>query len=73
MKDMLLGSSPKTSLVGILGAIAALITFIAVPLMDGDAATAPQYMLGISAALTAAGLGRFARDNGVSSEQAGVK
>lgn len=63
----------KTTLVGILGAAAAIITFIAVPLLDGDAETSAKWMEGVGAAAAALGLGWFARDNDKSSEDVGAK
>ena len=61
----------KTTLCGVLGAIAAAITLVAVPLMDNDESTNPNWA-GMGAALaTAAGL-FYARDNNVTSEQAGA-
>ena len=61
----------KTTLFGAGGL--ATVLFTAVPaLLDGDPATNPNWDLVIGAALPAIGL-LFARDNNVTSEQAGVK
>jgi hypothetical protein len=62
----------KTTLCGILGAIAAAITLVAQPMLDADPNTAPQW--GAFAAAAAAALGLvFARDNDKSSEDVGAK
>jgi hypothetical protein len=62
----------KTTLCGILGVVASGITMIAQPMLDADPATLPQWTAFGAVAVTAIGL-LFARDNGVTSEQAGVK
>lgn len=62
----------KTTLCGILGVIAAAITLVAQPLLDGDPNTAPQWGVFVAALTTAVGL-VFARDNDKSSEDVGAK
>lgn len=62
----------KTTLCGILGAIAGAITLVAQPMLDADPNTVPQW--GTFAAAAAAALGLvFARDNDKSSEDVGAK
>jgi hypothetical protein len=52
----------KTTLCGVLGAIAAVITLVAVPLMDNDESTNPNWAGMGTALATAAGL-FFAKDH----------
>ena len=62
----------KTTLCGILGVVAAGITMIAQPMLDGDPATIPQW--GVFGTTVAAAVGLlFARDNDRSSEDVGAK
>ena len=70
---MNLFSSWKTTVVGILAAVAAAITLIVVPLLDGDPATVPAWGEAIPIILAALGIGALARDNDKSSESVGVK
>lgn len=62
----------KTTLCGILGVIAAAITLVVQPLLDGDPSTVPQWGAFVTAATAALGL-VFARDNDRSSEDVGIK
>lgn len=62
----------KTTLAGVLSIAVAVITFVAYPLLDADPATVPQWGPVLAAISAAAGL-LFARDHGVTSEQAGLK
>ena len=65
-------ASWKTTLAGILAIVGAGITLVAIPILDGNPDTAPQFAEFIS--IAAAGfVGLFARDNDVSSEKAGAK
>jgi len=66
-------ASWKTTLVGVLGAIATAITMIALPILDGDPATSPAWGEAIPLILTALGIGWFARDDDKSSESVGAK
>jgi hypothetical protein len=62
----------KTTLCGLLGIVAAGITLVAQPMLDGDPSTAPQWTL--FGTTIAAGVGLlFARDNDRSSEDVGAK
>ena len=62
----------KTTLAGVLAIVGAGISMIANPLLDGNPDTVPQFAEFFS--IAAAGLvGLFARDNNVSSEDAGAK
>ena len=61
----------KTTLCGVLGAVAAAITLVAQPLLDADPATVPQWGP-FSVAVTAAFGLLFARDNDKSSEDVGA-
>jgi len=62
----------KTTTCGILAAVAAGITLVAVPLLDEDPATVANW--GAFGATLAAAIGLlFARDNDKSSEDAGAK
>lgn len=61
----------QTTLAGVLTFVGALIEFGAVPLLDGVAATEPDWRAVAGAALICYGL-MSSRDHGVSSEQAGV-
>lgn len=63
----IIGTSWKTSVAGILTAIGTLITFVAVPLVDNDPATAPQWMLALTGVATALGI-YIARDDDKTSE-----
>lgn len=65
-------ASWKTTVCGILGIVVAGINFIAMPMLDADPATLPNYTAFVAALTAGIGL-LFARDNNVSSEQAGVK
>ena len=65
-------NSWKTTLCGVLSLVAAGITLVAVPMMDTDPATLPQWGA-FGAAITAAMGFFFARDNDKSSEQVGAK
>jgi hypothetical protein len=62
----------KTTLCGVLGVVASAITMIAQPLLDGNAATEPQYAAFGTIAIAAVGL-LFARDNNKSSEDVGAR
>lgn len=61
----------RTTTLGILAAVSALIGLVAVPLLDQDPLTVPNWAEAIPLALTALGLG-VARDHQVSSAKAGV-
>jgi len=61
----------KTTLFGA-GGIATVLFSAVAALLDGDPATNPDWNLVLGAVLPAIGL-LFARDNNVTSEQAGVK
>lgn len=65
-------TSWKTTTCGILGIVAAGITMVAQPILDGDPATAPQWAAFGTMVATAVGL-LFARDNDKSSEAVGTK
>ena len=65
-------ASWKTTLCGVLGVVAAGITMIAQPMLDGDPSTLPQWAAFGTAAAAAVGL-LFARDNDRSSEDVGAK
>lgn len=67
----LMKGSWRTTLVGILGAVSILIAQ-AVNLLDADPDTVFS-LEAVMAALAIFGIGRIARDNGVSSETAGAK
>lgn len=62
----------KTTVAGILGIIASLITMVAVPYLDGDEATVANWTGFVAIAIPAIGL-LFARDNNVTSEKAVAK
>ena len=62
----------KTTTCGILGIVAAGITMIAQPILDGDPSTVPAWAAFGTLVATSVGL-LFARDNDVSSENAGIK
>jgi len=62
----------KTTVCGLLAILAAAATMIGIPLLDADPLTVPNYTAFLATATTAIGL-LFARDNGVTSEQAGAK
>ena len=62
----------KTTLAGILGIIAAGITMVAVPILDGDETTVANWAAFGAMAVTAIGL-LFARDNKVTSEDVKAK
>lgn len=62
----------KTTTAGILAIVGAAIALIANPLLDNDPATVPNFVEFISIA-GAGVVGLFARDNNVSSEDAGIK
>jgi len=61
----------KTTVLGIAGILSALCS-VATSLLDGNTATNPDWTITVTAITTGFGL-IFARDNGVSSEQAGAK
>lgn len=62
----------KTTLCGILGIVAAGITMVAVPILDGNPNTVANW--GAFSATVATGIGLlFSRDNDKSSEDVGVK
>ena len=64
-------NSWKTTLCGVLSLVAAGITLVAVPLLDADPATLPNW--GAFGAALSAAVGLFlARDNDRTSEQAGA-
>ena len=62
----------KTTLCGLLGIVAAGITMIAQPILDGDPSTVPQWAAFGTTIAAAVGL-LFARDNDKSSEDVGTK
>jgi hypothetical protein len=62
----------KTTLCGILTIAASGITLVAIPLLDADPLTIPNWTAFIAALTAGIGL-LFARDNGVTSEAAGAK
>jgi len=62
----------KTTLCGVLAAVAAGITLVAIPLLDNDPATTANWGAFAAALAAAAGL-CFARDNSKSSEDVGAK
>lgn len=62
----------KTTLCGVLALIAAAITLVAIPILDQDPSTAPQWGAFVAAASTAAGL-YFARDEDRRKDDAGIK
>ena len=64
-------SSWKTTVCGILSIIAAAATLIAIPLLDADPLTVPNYTAFVAALTAGIGL-LYARDNGVTSEAAGA-
>jgi len=69
---MSLKGSWKTTVLGISSAVAALITFAVVPLLDGDPATSVNLGLLIPSILAAFGI-YVARDDDKSSEDVGAK
>jgi len=62
----------KTTLCGVLGFVATVITVVAQPLLDGDPATEPMWAVAGTALAACIGL-FFARDNDKSSEDVGTK
>jgi hypothetical protein len=62
----------KTTTAGILAIFTASVGLIANPLLDNDPATIPHWAEFISIAIAGV-TGLFARDNNVSSEEAGAK
>lgn len=65
-------ASWKTTLAAVAGTLTTIVTLIVEPLTDGDPATKPMYTVAIS--IICAGLsGYFSRDDGVSSEDVGLK
>lgn len=62
----------KTTVCGILAAIAAGITWVAIPLLDEDPMTTPDWAAWIAAVAAAIGLW-YARDNDKTSESVGAK
>jgi hypothetical protein len=62
----------KTTLCGLLTIAASGITLVAIPLLDADPLTVPNWTAFIAALTAGIGL-LFARDNGVTSESAGAK
>ena len=62
----------KTTLCGVLGIVAAGITLIAQPILDGDPSTVPQWTVFGTSIAAAVGL-LFARDNDRSSEDVGAR
>ena len=62
----------KPKVVGILSLITAAITLIAIPLLDSDPATVPNYSAFLALILPNIGL-LFARDSNLTSEQVGAK
>jgi len=62
----------KTTLCGLLGIVAAGITLVAQPILDGDPSTVPQWAAFGTTIAAAVGL-LFARDNDKSSEDVGTK
>lgn len=68
----LIGASWRTTCFGILSVLAAAMTFIILPMLDSDCNTHADFGGFVVAVCTALGLAN-ARDNKVTSEQAGVK
>lgn len=66
-----LSGSWKTSMAGIVAIVTAILNVVNL-LMDGNPATNPDWTLTISAIMAGIGL-VFARDNGVTSKQAGAE
>lgn len=62
----------KTTTCGILAILAASINMVLIPILDADPATVADFGTFIGIAVPAIGL-LFARDNNVTSEQAGAK
>lgn len=62
----------KTTLAAVLAVVAAGITLVAVPYLDADTTTIPQFKEFFAIALAALP-GLFARDKDVSSEAQGIK
>lgn len=71
LRKLMKKKSWKTTLFGSGGLVAVWLPVI-LALVDGDPATAPNFNLAISVTIPALGL-LFARDNDVTSEQAGAK
>lgn len=65
-------TSWKTTTCGILGILAALITLVLVPLLDGKPETLPQFE-NFAAVVLPSIAALFARDNNKSSEDVGAK
>ena len=62
----------KTSLAGVLTAVGMVISSIALPLLDNDVATVPNWSVAIPAVIAAIGL-IFARDADKSSQDTGIR
>jgi len=62
----------KTSLAGILSAVVAALSLVAIPMLDSDPASVPNWGAAIAAVVAAVGL-LMARDNDKSSEAVGAK
>lgn len=62
----------RTTVCGILGLAASAITLVVIPILDGNANTSADFVSFAAVAAPAIGL-LFARDNKVTSEDAGLK
>lgn len=65
-------SSPKPKIIGILAAIQALLGLVAIPLLDGNPATNPDWGMAMTVVTQCVAL-LFVRQNDVTSEDVGAK